>query len=143
MCSFNTTGAKRNLNFLQLLINNNDFIFLCETWLLDYESDKFLNTSSSTHCFLHKSDMNIAPSKGRPYGGHTFIIKLHNLLLRYIIVKNFNFINNHLAFITLKLNEKILTFISVYLPLDNNSNLNFTEFQSSLQIIHELFHFIS
>ncbi len=137
ICSFNTNGAKRNLNFLQLLINQNDFIFLCETWLLDYESEKYLNSLSSTHDFLHKSDMNIAPLKGRPYGGRTFIIKKH------INVKNYNFINKHLAFITLELNKKKFTFISVYLPFDNNTNLNFTEFQSSLQIILELFLFYS
>ena len=83
------------------LINQNDFIFLCETWLLDYESDRYLNSLSSTHCFFHKSDMNIAPSKGRPYGGRTFIIKKH------IIVKNLNFINKHLAF-KIELNEKFL-----------------------------------
>ncbi len=85
--------------------------------------------------FFHKSDMIIAPSKGRPYGGRTLIIKKH------IIVKNFNFINKHFAFITIELNEKIFTFITVYLPYDNNTKLNFTEVQSSLQIILELFLF--
>jgi hypothetical protein len=108
---------------------------LCETWLLDYESDKYLNSLFSTHYFFHKSDMNIAPSKGRLYGGRTIIIKKH------IIVKNFNFINKRLAFITIVLNEKFFTFITVYLPYDNNTNFNFTEFQSSLQIILELFLF--
>jgi hypothetical protein len=103
--------------------------------LLDYESDKYLNSLSSTHCFLHKSDMNITPSKGRPYGGRAFIIKKH------IIIKNYNFINKHLAFITLEVNKTKFTFISVYLPFENNTNLNFTEFLSSLQIILELFLF--
>ncbi len=115
ICSFNTNGAKGNLNFLQLLVNQNDFIFFCETWLLDYESEKYLNFLSSTHDFLHKSDMNIAPLKGRPYGGRTFIIKKH------INIKNYNFINKHLAFITLELNKKKFSFISVYLPFDNNT----------------------
>ena len=37
ICSLNTNGAKKNLNYIQYLIKNYDFIFLCETWLLDSE----------------------------------------------------------------------------------------------------------
>ena len=62
--------------------------------------------------------MNVTPSKGRPYGGRAFIVKKH------LIIKNFNFINKHIAFITLDHLEKSFTFISVYLPFDNNSILN-------------------
>lgn len=90
ICSFNTNGAKRNLNFLQLLINQNDFIFLCETWLLDHESHKFLNSLSSTHLVFHKSDMSVSPVRGRPFGGRAFIIK------KNLVVKNINFINKHI-----------------------------------------------
>ncbi len=75
VCSFNTNGAKRNLNFLQHLFNDNDIIFLCETWLLDRESDNFLNSLSSLHLTFHNSDMSISPIRGRPYGGRAFIIK--------------------------------------------------------------------
>jgi hypothetical protein len=90
--------------------NQNDFIFLCETWLLDYESKKYLNSLSPPHDFLHKSDMNIASLKGRPYGGRTFFIN------KYINIKNYNFINQHLAFITLELNKKnLLSFQFIYL----------------------------
>jgi hypothetical protein len=61
-CSFNTNGAKRNINFIEFLMKNNDFIFICETWLLDYESTNLLNSLSSSHTIFHKSDMNFTPS---------------------------------------------------------------------------------
>ena len=116
-------------------MKNNDFIFICETWLLDYESTNLLNSLSSSHTIFHKSDMNFTPAKGRQYGGRAFIVKKH------LTIKNFNFINKHIASITLNHREKTFTFISVYLPFDNNSFLNLTEFQSCLQIVNELFLF--
>jgi endonuclease/exonuclease/phosphatase family metal-dependent hydrolase len=116
-------------------MKNNDFTFICETWLLDYESTNLLNSLSSSHTIFHKSDMNFTPSKGRPFGGRAFIVKKH------LTIKNFNFINKHIASITLNHREKTFTFISVYLPFDNKSFLNLTEFQSCLQIVNELFLF--
>jgi hypothetical protein len=95
-CNFNTNGAKRNLNFIQVLIMRNDFLFLCETWLLDYESSTFLNTLSSSHLVLHKSDMIITPTKGRPYGGRAFIVN------KKFDIGNFEFLNKHVAYISLK-----------------------------------------
>ena len=47
-------------------------------------------------------------------------------------------VNIHLASLSLKSHDKTLSFISVYLPFDNNSFVNFSGFQSSLQIILEL-----
>jgi hypothetical protein len=134
-CSFNTNGAKRNINFIEFLMKNNDFIFIWETWLLEYESTNLLNSFSFSHTIFHKSDMNFTPAKGRQYGGRAFIVKKH------LTIKNFNFINKHIASITLNHREKTFTFISVYLPFDNKSFLNLTEFQSCLQIVNELFLF--
>ena len=55
-CSFNCNGAKRNLCFIQSIFDNNDFIYLCETWLLDSESLEFLNKLSPSHNIIHKAD---------------------------------------------------------------------------------------
>lgn len=136
-CNFNTNGAKRNLNFIQVLIMRNDFLFLCETWLLDYESSTFLNTLSSSHLVLHKSDMIITPTKGRPYGGRAFIVN------KKFDIGNFEFLNKHVAYISLKVNNHVFTFIAAYLPFDNSSRLNLSEFLSCLQIIQELFLFFT
>ena len=65
-----------------------DFIFLCETWLLDYESTNLLNSLSSSYSILHKSDMNVTPSKGRPYGGRAFIVKKHLIMKISILLTN-------------------------------------------------------
>ena len=44
-CNFNSNGAKRNLNFIHELVMRNDFLFICETWLLSSSS-----SSSSDYC---------------------------------------------------------------------------------------------
>ena len=69
--NFNVNGAKRNLSFIQCLLCY-DFVYLCETWLLDHESDSLLLNLSKYHIVLHKSDMNFAPKKGRPFGGRGY-----------------------------------------------------------------------
>ncbi len=135
VCSFNTNGAKRNLNFLQHLFNDNDIIFLCETWFLDHESDNFLNSLSSLRLTFHNSDMSILPIRGRPYGGRAFIIK------KNLTIVNKDFINKHISFLTISKCSEFFTFTCVYMPFDNNSPLNFSEYKSCLQIVGELYHF--
>ncbi len=49
----------------------NDFIFLCETWLLNSETS-YLKSLSLTHTVITNSDMNISPLRGRPFGGRAF-----------------------------------------------------------------------
>jgi hypothetical protein len=56
---------------------------------------------------------------------------------------NFEFINKHLAFLTIKASNQFFTFKAVHLPYDNNSSLNLSEFLSSLDVIHGLFLFYS
>jgi hypothetical protein len=66
--NFSVNGTKRNLSFIQYLLFY-DFVNLCETWLLEHESDSLLLNLSRNHIVLHKSDMNYVPKKGRPYIG--------------------------------------------------------------------------
>ena len=124
------------MNYIQYLIKNHDFIFLCETWLLDSEIF-YLKSLTSSHLVIGKSDMIISPIRGRPFGGRAFIYKksLNRL--------NYNFINKHISFFSFSFQGNIFTIISVYLPFDNHSSLSFSVFTSSLQIIKELFNFYS
>ena len=132
ICSLNTNGVKRNLNYIQELISKNDFIFLCETWLMEHEA-LFLKSLSSTHLVIAKSDMNTIPLRGRLYGGRAFIYKKSLHLLKH------SFINKHISFFSFSLPNNSFTLITVYLPFDNNSFFNFSEFKTNLQIIKELF----
>ena len=136
ICSLNTNGVKRNLSYIQELISKNDFIFLCETWLLEHEIS-FLKSLSSTHLVIANSDMKITPLRGRPFGGRAFIFKKSFNVLTY------SFVNKHISIFSFSFHNKIFTLITVYLPFDNNSFLNFCEFKSNLQIINELFNFYS
>ena len=77
------------------------------------------------------------PLKRRPYGGRAFIVNKHLEIL------NFDYINKHLAFLSIKVNNYSFTFFAVHLPFDNNSSLNLSEFRSSLHVTHELFLFYS
>lgn len=98
ICRFNTNGSKRNLSFLESIIINNDFIFICETWLLDSESATFLKLLSSLHVVLHKADMIINLLRGRPFGGCAFIVRKNLKIL------NYDFINKHISILTFSFN---------------------------------------
>ena len=76
--------------------------------------------------------MTIHPEKGRPFGGRVFIVKDRLNVLKH------EFINQYLATITFNDNNKLFTLIACYLPYDNGSFLNFSEFQSCLQVAYEL-----
>ena len=76
--------------------------------------------------------MLIHPSRGRPLGGRTFIINKQIKILKY------DFINKHFATLTWDSNLIIITIISCYLPYDNGTQLNMSEFNSSLQVVYKL-----
>jgi hypothetical protein len=52
-----------------------------------------------------------------------------------------NIFYQHISTLSINSNNKIFTFIACYFPYDNGSALNFSEFQSCLQVINELFCF--
>ena len=125
ICSFNANGAKRNLSYIQELTKIYDFIFLCETWLLDSEIC-YLKSLSTSHSVISKADMSITPIRGRPFGGRSFIFN------KSLDIKNYSFINKHISFCSFSFHNNVFTIISVHLPFDNKSFLNFSIFTSSL-----------
>ena len=131
---YNTNGIKRNLNFIKYLCNF-DIICISETWLLQYESALLLDKISTEHIFLHKADMIIYPTSGRPFGGRVFIVN------KKITIINHAFINQYLSTLSISINNKLITCIACYLPYDNGSYLNFAEFSSCLQVTYELLKF--
>jgi hypothetical protein len=93
---------------------------LSETWLLEEENIKFSNNISFNHSYFHCSDMLFSPSKGRPFGGRSFIIS------KNVEIINHDFINQHT--LSINSNNKTFAIIACYLPYDNGSNLNLSEF---------------
>ncbi len=75
LISFNINGCKRNLAFLQNLLNNHDIIYLCETWLLDSDIMFYFKNFTITHNIHHKADMLFPPKTGRPFGGRAFLVQ--------------------------------------------------------------------
>ena len=79
--------------------------------------------------------MSIHPLKGRPFGGRSFIINKRIKVLKY------EFINRYLATLSCDDNFNLISLISCYFPYDNGTQLNFSEFQSCLQVAYELLQF--
>jgi hypothetical protein len=74
--------------------------------------------------------MSIHPFKGRPFGGRSFIINKRIKVIKY------EFINRYLATLSCNDNFNIISLISCYFPYDNGTELNFSEFQSCLQVAY-------
>ena len=134
LISFNTNGAKRNISFIQSLLYY-DLIYICETWLIESESISYLKNLSKNYLLFYNSDMLISPRVGRPYGGRSFLINKKITIIKH------EFINPHISYISFIHLNKTFTVLATYFPFDNGSILNFTEFQSCLQIIYELYTF--
>ena len=116
-CS-NIKNLKSNLVFANNLINNNDIIYFCETWLKNNE--KYVANdinSTNKHKVLFKSDMNIEYNKGRPFGGQTWFIN------KNFKIRNYKFVNKNLSFVNIDIKETLkINIIGVYLPFDDNSH---------------------
>ena len=75
--------------------------------------------------------MIIHPLRGRPFGGRSFIINKRLKILKI------DFINRYLASLSCDYNGNKISVIACYLPFDNGTQLNLSEFQSCLQVAYE------
>ena len=75
--------------------------------------------------------MLIHPVKGRPFGVRSFIVNKRIKILKY------EFINRYLASISCEDCGNKISLIACYLPFDNGTQLNLSEFQSCLQVAYE------
>ena len=122
--NYNSFNLKNNSSYIQFLMEDFliDFFFICETWLLESEVPKFLNTLSHNYNTYHKSSMDIKPRNGRPFGGSAFIIH------KKIKVIDYMFLNKNICYINIEIWGKKFCIIGVYMPYDNNSYFNLSEF---------------
>jgi hypothetical protein len=81
--------------------------------------------------------MIIHPLKGRPFGGRTFVVN------KRLFILNYEFINRYLATLTCEDNGNKISIVACYLPFDNGTQLNLSEFNSCLQVAVELLKFFN
>ena len=87
LISFNINVCKRNLAFLQNLLNNHDIIYLRETWLLDSDIIFYFKNFTITHNIHHKADMLFPQKPVRPFGGRARNFQILNLNLLIIMLR--------------------------------------------------------
>ncbi len=85
----NIKNIKSNYIFAKQLIDENDISYFCETWLPENEK-LFLYELSDKCRELNKSDCEVKPTKGRPFGGQSWFIN------REINIIDHEFINSHI-----------------------------------------------
>jgi hypothetical protein len=79
--------------------------------------------------------MILHPLKGRPFGGRSFIVNKRILIIRH------EFINRYLATLSCNDDGNKISIVACYLPFDNGTQLNLSEFNSCLQVAYELLKF--
>ena len=124
--SFNCKGFKnRNYDFLKDVFDKCDILLIQESWLFDFEIKNVTDVLSNSSCIgiSAMKDCDIG-RQGRPFGGCLIVYK-RNLA---IPVNKVATSSSRLCVASLT-NEyfKILV-ISVYMPVDDNSNVSFIEY---------------
>ena len=135
--SFNIKNYKTNNYFLskQAADNNIDIIYLTETWL--GEEENYIINSNFGHSYnvLNHNEFLISTrSKGRPFGGKSWLVN------KNINLEKYEFINNDVSYIVIDdyNNQSNLLIIGVHIPFDDNSSYRLASYESNLQIIENL-----
>jgi hypothetical protein len=71
--------------------------------------------------------MILHPLKGRPFGGRSFIVNKRILIIRHEFINRYRYDDGNK-----------ISIVACYLPFDNGTQLNLSEFNSCLQIAVEL-----
>ena len=118
--SYNCKGFKhRNYDFLQYVFKKCDILLIQESWLFNFEIDHVLNVLPNSGCIgvSAMKDCDVG-RQGRPYRGCLIVYK-RNIAFR---VNQIATTSSRVCAATLiKDNVKILI-LSVYMPVDDNSN---------------------
>jgi hypothetical protein len=135
--SFNIKNYKINNYFLskQAADNNIDIIYSTETWLGEEENYIINNNFGHSYYVLNHNEFLISTrSKGRPFGGKSWLVNKNINLIKY------EFINNDVSYIVIDdyNNQSNLLIIGVHIPFDDNSSYRLASYESNLQIIENL-----
>jgi exonuclease III len=132
--TLNCHGFKQSADYVTELIENNDVVCLCETWLRPNELDiigtliskKFSSQNSRYKVFAKSSMETVDPSyRGRPFGGVAIICQVKNDLLFHELVTD----SDEIVAVAVcdKEGAMVQIITSVYMPYYQKGNHQQTE----------------
>jgi len=124
VATYNCKNVKSSIHEIQELCKINDIIFLQETWLFEQDLP-LLSGISLEHYALGTSSINCSESlvTGRPHGGLAILWRKSLSHCQVSTVKG----ESRIMELTVKLCDKTLYFVNVYMPYCSSDNLD--EFQ--------------
>ena len=114
ICSFNCHSLKSSLHEVSVICENNDLVFLQETWLAKFELP-MLNSIHQSFLGLGTTafDSSSALLLGRPYGGVAILWR--KALQPAIKVK---IVDERIMHVDIMSNTSTVSLVNVYLPAD-------------------------
>ena len=134
--SYNCKGFKiRNYDYLQYIFTKCDILLIQESWLFNFEINKVLDILPNSSC-IGVSAMNDCDvgRQGRPHGGCLIIYK-RNIAFT---VNQITTTSSRLCAATFVNDSCKLLILSVYMPIDDNSNSSALEYGYILNEIYGL-----
>ena len=133
---FNCKGFKfRNYDYLKHLFNSCEILLLQETWLYEFENREFIKVLPECQYYaVSPMDNSNIGQMGRPFGGCA-ILYHRNLACSFNPIVT---ASPRLCAVTIKSETYNLLLITVYMPCDDNSDLNFTVYGEILYEISNL-----
>ena len=133
IASFNCKGFKnRNYDYLVDIFKKCDILFLQETWLYSFQENSIVDTLIDSCCY-HVSGM--SPSdigrQGRPFGGCSIVYRKSLPMQVTPVVSSLNTI----CAVKLIIDKSKFLMLSVYMPVNDGSNANITEFEDVMNEI--------
>ena len=136
ICSFNCSGFKyRNYDYLRELYKTHDILLLQETWLYDFQADQITNTlPNSRYHAISSMDSRDIGRVGRPYGGCCVVWHGENIA-PFSPISN---TSSRVCAVVARSQTINLLIISVYMPIDDNSDNNHDLYGDTLNEISAL-----
>ena len=116
--SFNCSGVKRNLGFIQMLCMRSDIVLLQETWLMPHELGLFDSIDGDFCSFSQSSVDDSSLLVGRPYGGLSILWR-RNLAQSSQIV---GYDDDRMLALKLSCSFGEIMIMNVYLPYFSRAN---------------------
>ena len=135
--SLNVKGLRGNFLYSKYLSLVSSVSFFCELWTRPNEVNLIKDLANhSNKNFLYKSDIDHSYTKGRPFGGQCWLFDK-----KFKLIEN-RFINKHLSYIHLKIDNFEIVVLGVYMPFNNSKNLNESKnmFELTLTLINTVTH---
>ena len=123
--SFNIKGFKeRNFDYVRELYNKYDFLMLQETWLYKFEENIVSKVlPGSNYCSTSAMEDDNIDRLGKPYGSCMIIWKRTLASL----VSQVNTLTPRVCAVTLTTKHNNLLFLSIYMPVNDNSKKSIEE----------------